>query len=356
MQTEEIQVIGNMRSTGILHDNHVNRSWMANELGRLKNHLEAALIGCAGLVVLVSTMAFAEHFFAETAFQIQSSPLFRVFRATTALAFPFMLIWLGRKKRTEVNVRRLMEKFENALRLLGDQDISTRIVAIQSLGNLLDGKLIRKGGWSVEDHNTVIDVLAGYIRTFFGETTPYMRKGNEKSLPPDVEMAIHFLGRRRWNEIAGEINLDFSGVCFQDADLHGVNFRGANCFEARFRGAIFLEADLGGTNFARAFLDDVNFERAVLVGACLNGANLRQAKLNGANLSDADLTGAILSGADLQDANLRRSNLQGACLSGSNLQGALLDGADLTGAYYSRDTHFPDGFDPEKNGMSISNF
>jgi uncharacterized protein YjbI with pentapeptide repeats len=98
--------------------------------------------------------------------------------------------------------------------------------------------------------------------------------------------------------------------------------------------------------------------RAQLRGVDLRGADLRGADLGRAYLQEAYLQGADLQGADLQGADLYEAYLQGAYLQGADLQGADLQGADLyeadlQGAKYSKRTKFPQGFDPEGEGMVL---
>jgi len=68
-------------------------------------------------------------------------------------------------------------------------------------------------------------------------------------------------------------------------------------------------------------------------------------------LFGADLTGATLVKANLSGANLYGADLPGADLRGANLSGADLTEANLTEAKYSDNTKFPEGFNPDGEGM-----
>ena len=108
---------------------------------------------------------------------------------------------------------------------------------------------------------------------------------------------------------------------------------------------VLLDADLSGAN---------------LRGADLRVANLRRTRLIKANLSWALLIGADISLADLSEADLNQAHASGANLSGTNLSGANLSGADLSGAnlrgtQYTRETVWPDGFDPVQAGAILVN-
>tara|TARA_B100001964_G_scaffold21050_1_gene21325 strand:- start:4310 stop:4696 length:387 start_codon:yes stop_codon:yes gene_type:complete len=76
-------------------------------------------------------------------------------------------------------------------------------------------------------------------------------------------------------------------------------------------------------------------------------AKLQRANLRGADLRDANLRWANLYEADLQLANLSDADLGGATLCMALLYKANLRGANLSGAWYSADTKWPEGFDPE---------
>ena len=72
----------------------------------------------------------------------------------------------------------------------------------------------------------------------------------------------------------------------------------------------------------------------------------------------ADLGGIDLSWAELRGVNLYRSGLLYDNLSEANLRMALLYGANLRGArllyaIYNKYTRFPEGFDPDAEGMVL---
>ena len=107
-------------------------------------------------------------------------------------------------------------------------------------------------------------------------------------------------------------------------------------------------------NLHKLWLDnDPSGRRADLSGADLWNANLSGAILTGADLSgatlwNANLWNAILSGADLSDAILRNANLTNAKLTNAKLTDTI-----LTNAIFSKNTVFPDGFDPIARGMKL---
>ncbi|RJO73035.1 MAG: low-complexity protein [Myxococcales bacterium] len=142
-------------------------------------------------------------------------------------------------------------------------------------------------------------------------------------------------------------------VKLTEAHLEGAflllaHLEGANLTKAHLEGVVFLEAHLEGAmlhiaHLEKARLSDAHMERAFLMGAHLEGANLSEAHLEGAFFLEAHLEGANLKGAHLDGTDLREVDLRDA----SNLEGAILGDAK-----YSKYTRFPDGFEPEKHGMT----
>lgn len=80
-------------------------------------------------------------------------------------------------------------------------------------------------------------------------------------------------------------------------------------YDINFSGVCFDNANLSGTHFWRADLTGANFSEANLSGADFFEANLSEANLQAANLDGADLTGANLSGADLSLAEIGEASV-----------------------------------------------
>ncbi len=126
---------------------------------------------------------------------------------------------------------------------------------------------------SARDHETVVEVLASFIRNSATE---------EGGVPePDVVAALIVLGRRRDRRERYRIDL-------RGAQLSGVSLTfGARLARADLRESKLLGADLAGAD---------------LSGACLDDADL-----SGANLHRADLTGTWMLSASLRDARLENA-------------------------------------------------
>jgi uncharacterized protein YjbI with pentapeptide repeats len=127
--------------------------------------------------------------------------------------------------------------------------------------------------------------------------------------------------------------------------------------------------DLSGTFLPYAPLKEAKLRYATLNSANLTRANLSKAELTAASMVEANLRGANLSGALLTGASLGRADLRGADLCRADLRrhwtddrslfdptylvGADLRDADLRGALYDAETHWPDGFDPQRHGALL---
>jgi uncharacterized protein YjbI with pentapeptide repeats len=240
----------------------------------------------------------------------------------------------------------LDERFARALELLTSEDPYIARGAVYSLERI--------AAQSRFDRPSVVDVLAGFIKDGApedrGEAPGYAPAAKQESLD-----ALTVLGRIKGMPGSPAPDLegtywkgtslaskDLSGMRlaksrFQSANLHGANLSEANLLQAKFSRANLLDADLRGADLRYADLDKTTLLGTQLQGANLAGANLDEAVLG----ADADLSGTELAGASLRGAELATADLSGARLSG----------AILTTAEYSPETRFPQGFDPDKEGM-----
>lgn len=156
---------------------------------------------------------------------------------------------------------------------------------------------------------------------------------------------------------------DFEGIDLSGRDLSGLYLRKKRLGRARMVNANLTLADLSGATMASADLAGAKLEYATLAEADLSSSSLSHARglvvdLAGANLEGAQLAGLWAPLSDLSFANLRDADLSGANLNSSDLRGANLEGANLRGARLStlistRETIWPEGFDPNRNGVTV---
>jgi Pentapeptide repeats (8 copies) len=226
------------------------------------------------------------------------------------------------------------DRYTKAIEQLGSDKLDVRIGAIYALERIARD--------SVEDHPTVMEVLAAFIREHSREQWPPSAMDDrgpntpERAIRPDVLAAINVIGRRNPKHDRERIDLtgaDLPGVFLRGASLAYADFTGADLMSADLIAADLTHADFTGADLTRANLATANLTGAVLIQADLTSAylyntNLFAAGFTGANLDDTNLTDANLAVANLTDVDLTVANLTGADFGpgGPQLGGALLGG------------------------------
>jgi len=245
-----------------------------------------------------------------------------------------VLTGLGFTARTYYLTRRgqLTERYSKAISQLASDKLTERLGGIYALEHLMVE--------SERDHDTVIEVLAAFIRE---NATTVHPAWVEEPLPvpdvtpprptTDVQAALTVLCRRPERTERSRIS------------LRRTDLRGADLTDGRLG-----RADLFGAALQRAFLNRADLADARLTGAHLQEARLSLADLRDADITDAQLQRATLYGARMQHAYLYGSDLSGASLSSAHLEGAHLcdadqgrpatvEGAALASAYVDNETH-----------------
>jgi uncharacterized protein YjbI with pentapeptide repeats len=191
----------------------------------------------------------------------------------------------------------ITDRYTKAVEQLGSDSPEVRLGAIYALERLASD--------SDRDHNTIMDVLAAYVRVH--APAPNARTLNEPDT--DVQAALTVL-------VSNDRTRQPHSL-----DLHGIRIPGANLESSP---SYIARRD---TYFHGPYLTVTDLRRAGWYVADLRGAQLA-----GADLSHADLGGADLGSSDLRQADLRNAHLHGARLHGADLTGARLNGADLDSA------------------------
>jgi hypothetical protein len=212
----------------------------------------------------------------------------------------------------------ITERFTRAVDQLGSDQLVVRLGGIYALERIAMN--------SPSDAATIAEVLSSYIRQHAPWPAEVNHGGSHEdsnvphlaSRAADVQAALSVLARRSLRPEADE-----------RLRLFGVDLRRANLWKAQLAGA-----DLEGTNLGRAWLRHSRLDRTDLTEA---------------NLQEADLAGASLEGAELVGAFLRGAHLEGASLVGADLAGA-----DLDGAIADEATKWPQGFEPQRAGITVN--
>ncbi|GAB3984705.1 hypothetical protein GCM10029978_095100 [Actinoallomurus acanthiterrae] len=191
----------------------------------------------------------------------------------------------------------ITDRYTKAVEQLGAGSPEVRLGAIYALERLAAD--------SDRDHDTIMNVLAAYVRVH----APRRSAGTPGEPDTDVQAALSVLvGNDRTREP-------------YSLDLHGVRIPGAYLVSSESNSA------RRDTHFHGPYLTVTRLRRAGWYVVDLRGANLE-----GADLSRAALGAADLGSSDLREAVLRDARLYGARLHGADLTGAQLTGADLRGA------------------------
>lgn len=261
------------------------------------------------------------------------------------------------------------DRFQKAAEELASERIDVRLSGIYLLERLAED--------SADDHPTVFEVLAAFLRTHTNPSECHLPA--EDRIPVDIQAALTVIGRR---DVSHETADDVSTGTSRDLNLYRTCLAGAQLSDANFARAYLYLANLASGSFTHANLTRAVLTRANLVGASidytdlthaiLEAANLTDAKLYETNLTGVNLSGAILTGAQLYSVNLTdvkglgSADLTGVLLNsvdmtgldtaGMDLTGAILEGVDFTGTdlqevnladiYYNSRTVWPDGFTP----------
>lgn len=263
--------------------------------------------------------------------------------AGTGLAALGALVFTGRSYR--LNRRgQLTDRYVKAVSMLASAHATERTGGVFALEHLMRE--------SPTDHDTVVQVLAGFVREQCPLPADRPTIPDRERAPADrpyrcaidVQAALTVLGRRPARDEHSPI--DLSGCDLRGVDLVGARLDGARFIASWLDGAQLHDASMVGAHLDDAFLAEAGFaradlSRAVLVRVQAQLANFFNARITGAFLQDADLTSAGLSQATLHDSHMASARFDGADLERADLRGtylvlarfdqAVLYGADLGG-------------------------
>ncbi|WP_179889728.1 MULTISPECIES: pentapeptide repeat-containing protein [unclassified Streptomyces] len=233
-------------------------------------------------------------------------------------------------------------RYVEASKLLASENPTERLCGIYAFERIMRD--------SKRDHQTVVEVLAAFIRQGAerGQSDVQGNAATESErAPEDVIAAFAVIGRRpmRTEEFRTDLKItDLRGVHLVDSNLHRANLEKArmqsavltraNLRKANIDGAILeranlRSANLSGVDAVNVMLKDADLQNANLYRAELQDSDLRCVDLRGANLHEATLICVELMGADLRGANLHRATLSTVDLRDAELEGANLYGAQM---------------------------
>lgn len=233
--------------------------------------------------------------------------------AIAAGGFTAAGLWYTHKKHELEADSQVTERYVEAVKLLGSENLHERLGGIYSLERIMKD--------SERDHPTIVEVLSAFTRTKLAEEAgrhhAALRRLSGRSVrtvpqPPrlrflseDIKAALAVLDRqptRRYMQ--------------KGFDLTGAELQ-------------FCEAPIA-LSLKVAQLSKANF-----AGSTFRGANLEHAWLNYADLTRSDFTEACFEHAFLVGADLTDAELEGAFLWGAQLAGAVLKGTNLKNTHWS---------------------
>ncbi|WP_187282250.1 pentapeptide repeat-containing protein [Streptomyces sp. wa22] len=210
-------------------------------------------------------------------------------------------------------------RYVEASKLLASENPTERLCGIYAFERIMRD--------SERDHQTVVEVLAAFIRQGAQEERPDGRDvdtSRPERAVEDVIAAFTVLGRRPNRTEAFRTDLKIT-------DLRGAHLTGANLHRANLEGARMQSVVLKEANLHRASIAGANLERADLTEANLHDVDAVSANLRHANLREANLHRALLQAVNLEGADLREVNLHDAVLDRADLLDANLRGASFVG-------------------------
>lgn len=225
------------------------------------------------------------------------------------------------------------DRYTKAIGQLASDNPTERLGGIYALERVMHD--------SVKDHETIVEVLAAFIRERAVAPSRQLRRqlrsrgatvgwhkrelgdrmDRQERVAADVQAALAVLARRPTRDEKYDVDL-------HGAWLPGVNLPGARLVRFNFYGAYLANANLIEANLDRVYMAEACLNNARLLDASLNDASLAKASMNKANF-----TGAHLNRANLLGARLHSANLAGAQMGRVNLFRARLDEADMFGTH-----------------------
>ncbi|MFC9534888.1 pentapeptide repeat-containing protein [Streptomyces sp. NPDC056975] len=232
-----------------------------------------------------------------------------------------VLLGVGYTARTYQLSRRgqVTGRFSTAMGQLASGKLEERLGAVYGLEHVL--------AESPQDHDTVVSVLAAFVRENARKPAlPSAPTDAEEPRPPravpamgteppaDIKAAVEVLARRPERDEPRRIDL-------RSTQLVGLILRSFE-FDAPPRlsrafltWADLCRADLRGADLTDSILSRADLSHSMLAWARLDDAGLANADLRGAHLAETTLLGTDLSGADLRDTkSLTARQLAGAVI------------------------------------------
>lgn len=229
---------------------------------------------------------------------------------------------------------------------------SVEQLASESIGVRLGGiyALERISRDSPEDHQTIVDVLCAFIRSYSPPTeSDHVDEFTQPPLPADIQAAVQVMGRRDRRRDRLPLDLrgaNLRGLELYDADLSGCYMPNADLTRVSFHRVSLKDSRLMWVKLGQAHLVDVDMSGSLLTRSYFVDTEMHQVDLTKANLSNySNLSGADMRRVTLSDANLEDADLSGCQFREMELAGVDFGVTDLSGADLS-----------DTNGLTAGSF
>lgn len=226
------------------------------------------------------------------------------------------------------------DRYVSAIHLIASENETEQLGGIYSLERIMHD--------STKDHNTVVEVLAGFIRQ---HAKP--RKGLTRSSDP-VQAALGALSRRPKREEPFHIDLrrvTLSECTIENAEFRNINLRGANLTDIAFQECNLSLANLTSTIISQCRFSKCNMTRIELDEAKIQQTSFFSGEAQELSGSNAGFTDCRISHTNLKGAYLDASTLHGTIFRRTNLEAVDFEDACLFGVTFSRNSN------PELNSL-----
>ncbi|MEU9419785.1 pentapeptide repeat-containing protein [Streptomyces sp. NPDC048272] len=238
------------------------------------------------------------------------------------------------------------DRYVSAIHLIASENKTEQIGGIYSLERIMRD--------SKKDHDTVVEVLAGFIRQH-----ATAGQGNARSGDP-IQAALGVLARRpRRDE---PFRIDLRRVVLSECTIEGADFRNINLNGAYLNCVAFQECDLTSADLRSTTISQSRFSKCNMPRIELDSATVHQtsffsneapelsgsfATFKGCRFAHTNLKGAYLDESTLHHTIFRRSDLEAADFQNACLYGVTFspkcnpDTNSLLGAHIFESTRLP---------------
>ncbi|WP_405520097.1 pentapeptide repeat-containing protein [Streptomyces canus] len=212
------------------------------------------------------------------------------------------------------------ERYVAAIRLIASENPTEQLGGIYSLERIMRD--------SAKDHNTVVEVLAAFIRQH-AKSVPGMSYSGDP-----IQAALDVIARRPDRE--EQFDIDLRRVALFGCTIDSADLRNVNLYKAELTDVAFEECNLSYADMTQTTLVRCRFNRCELTEVELGFGEVTQTTISGGTAHElyatqtnftncrffhTDLKNSDFEGADLHNAYFRRANLEGVDFTDSCLFG-----------------------------------